>query len=850
MVAATTLKRSFLQMRLGSLVFVVIAMALILAAPGLYLCVSASESVGPIQGSQSGCSSVDVNIDVSNWDKIVDDYGPIDPAIKKIKGQYALFILPLLFTFLSIGLHFYSVDKRLELLALVVACLNSLACGGAEAWYAAGFGVVDGLLGGSSLSAGADSVGASLNIRVYDAGWCAAAAFLFLNAILHATDALMIKRTFINRLEAKPEPSWGSPTPPRQTESMSITFSDYLSLSVPSLSSVFKMFILYWIALLCLNSAMSLNLLPEARMTAPQIIAHHGYPVETVSTTTADGYILELHHITGGRNESTTPKERKPVVFLQHGLEDASTTWVANLPDQSAGFMFADAGFDVWLGNVRGSTYGKRHTYLNPRSQQFWQFSWDEMAAHDLPAMIDTVLDRTGQKNLYYVGHSQGTLMMSAKLSEDPAFASKIKKFFAIAPVSTVHHIGGLLRFLAYPGYFFVSAIEHMFGAGEFIAVKSSFMRIASNIVCFATPGNELCSNLIFLIAGPDSNQLNRTRIPVYFSHAPAGTSTQNILHWAQMVSSGKMEKYDLRNELENCKKYGSFAPPEYDISKITTDTYLFWSDKDWLANSKDISNSFLKKLSPEVLKGSYRLNDFNHLDFVWGMRAAEEVYKPIIEIIKSDWNAQISVEGMQNDGSVLEMPDELELNDNESENVSAFTRSKHFLVDDREHLYKMPVDSLTDVFLQRLVYVYPPLPCTLSDIRSVQMNHLGLPSTPINKEQADKITNVQHDIDSVLGVMRNNIQNVLERDEKLSNLTTRIDMLQSGAGEFAVNARMARRQAERRRLMWRLLVLVLFALLLLYLLHSIVGFDVLWTRSPENDKTMPINHGNVSANQ
>ncbi|KAK0418646.1 hypothetical protein QR680_013687 [Steinernema hermaphroditum] len=752
MVAATTLKRSFLQMRLGSLVFVVIAMALILAAPGLYLCVSASESVGPIQGSQSGCSSVDVNIDVSNWDKIVDDYGPIDPAIKKIKGQYALFILPLLFTFLSIGLHFYSVDKRLELLALVVACLNSLACGGAEAWYAAGFGVVDGLLGGSSLSAGADSVGASLNIRVYDAGWCAAA-----------------------------------------TESMSITFSDYLSLSVPSLSSVFKMFILYWIALLCLNSAMSLNLLPEARMTAPQIIAHHGYPVETVSTTTADGYILELHHITGGRNESTTPKERKPVVFLQHGLEDASTTWVANLPDQSAGFMFADAGFDVWLGNVRGSTYGKRHTYLNPRSQQFWQFSWDEMAAHDLPAMIDTVLDRTGQKNLYYVGHSQGTLMMSAKLSEDPAFASKIKKFFAIAPVSTVHHIGGLLRFLAYPGYFFVSAIEHMFGAGEFIAVKSSFMRIASNIVCFATPGNELCSNLIFLIAGPDSNQLNRTRIPVYFSHAPAGTSTQNILHWAQMVSSGKMEKYDLRNELENCKKYGSFAPPEYDISKITTDTYLFWSDKDWLANSKDISNSFLKKLSPEVLKGSYRLNDFNHLDFVWGMRAAEEVYKPIIEIIKSDWNAQISVEGMQNDGSVLEMPDELEL---------------------------------------------------------VQMNHLGLPSTPINKEQADKITNVQHDIDSVLGVMRNNIQNVLERDEKLSNLTTRIDMLQSGAGEFAVNARMARRQAERRRLMWRLLVLVLFALLLLYLLHSIVGFDVLWTRSPENDKTMPINHGNVSANQ
>lgn len=39
------------------------------------------------------------------------------------------------------------------------------------------------------------------------------------------------------------------------------------------------------------------------------------------------------------------------------------------------GFMFADAGFDVWLGNFRGCTYGKRHQTLTPKDHEFWQFT-------------------------------------------------------------------------------------------------------------------------------------------------------------------------------------------------------------------------------------------------------------------------------------------------------------------------------------------------------------------------------------------------------------------------------------------------------------------------------------------
>ena len=77
----------------------------------------------------------------------------------------------------------------------------------------------------------------------------------------------------------------------------------------------------------------------------------------------------------------------KPVVFLQHGLLASADSWVSN--EASIAFTLANKGYDVWLGNQRGTKYSRTHSWLNPDKLEdlhYWDFSFTEMGEIDAPA--------------------------------------------------------------------------------------------------------------------------------------------------------------------------------------------------------------------------------------------------------------------------------------------------------------------------------------------------------------------------------------------------------------------------------------------------------------------------------
>ncbi|XP_048191330.1 lipase member K [Perognathus longimembris pacificus] len=366
---------------------------------------------------------------------------------------------------------------------------------------------------------------------------------------------------------------------------------------------------------------------PEATMNISQIISYWGYSHEKYDVVTNDGYILGIYRITHGRG---CPRKRafRPVVYLQHGLIASASDWICNLPNNSLAFLLADHGYDVWMGNSRGNTWSRKHVTLSPESSEYWAFSLDEMAKYDLPATINLIIEKTGQEQLYYVGHSQGTTIAFIAFSTNQELAKRIKIFFALAPVVTVKHTRSPMKKLTTLSK---QAVKVLFG-DKIFSPHTLLDQFIATKVCNRKIFRSMCSNFLFTLTGSDPQNLNMSRLDVYLSQSSAGTSVQNMLHWAQAVNSGQLQAYDWGNPDKNMMHFHQLTPPFYNITKMEVPTAIWSGGQDVVADIKDT-----EELLPKVANLIYYKNipHYNHMDFYLGKDAPQEIYQDLIRMIE-----------------------------------------------------------------------------------------------------------------------------------------------------------------------------------------------------------------------
>ena len=176
------------------------------------------------------------------------------------------------------------------------------------------------------------------------------------------------------------------------------------------------------------------------------MITDAGFHSEEHQVVTYDGYILTIHRIL---NPDLGSPHGKPVVLLQHGLLSDSADWIIGDREKAFGFLLADAGYDVWLGNFRGNMYSRNHTTLDPDQEIFWRFSWDQMGEFDLPAMLQYVRDLTGRQQMLYVGHSKGTRAFWVMMNRHPEMNSVISLMVGMVPVAASTNMASPIEYIA-----------------------------------------------------------------------------------------------------------------------------------------------------------------------------------------------------------------------------------------------------------------------------------------------------------------------------------------------------------------------------------------------------------------
>ncbi|KFB37048.1 AGAP011718-PA-like protein [Anopheles sinensis] len=372
------------------------------------------------------------------------------------------------------------------------------------------------------------------------------------------------------------------------------------------------------------------------------------YPIEKHVLTTPDGYILKLHRIPDPLQfEDTTtptasdqdsellrfgPKNRfRGAVLLVPGLFSTAADFVVTGPENGLAFVLADAGYDVWMANVRGSRFARKNVRLNVAQSEFWDFSFHEIGTIDIAAIVDYILRETNQPKVFYVGHNQGMSDLLALLASKPRYNRKIHHAIGLAPVAFLGTTENrVIRRAAELTDRLYATLRSM-NVNE-IKPSPDFVRLLSGTVCSGET-NELCAEMLRGFLGSTVDR-SRNLLPIIVDDLLSSISTRQLIHFGQLMQTRKFQQFDHKNHMINMQRYGQGKPPEYNLSRVRLPVSLFYGTRDFVTSIKDAY-----KLKDELknVKHFIEVPGMNHIDFVYSDKLYGLVNRKIIEIFNEN---------------------------------------------------------------------------------------------------------------------------------------------------------------------------------------------------------------------
>ena len=146
-----------------------------------------------------------------------------------------------------------------------------------------------------------------------------------------------------------------------------------------------------------------------------KVAAKYGYSWKPYEVETEDGWFLTVMRITAVDGVELSKSEEmadKPPVFLQHGGLQSGFSWMGEgILGPSLPGALAERGYDVWVGNSRGTKYSNvnRKDAEGWTLKEHWDFDWSDFGNYDIPAVVETILEETGKPKVTLIGYSQGS---------------------------------------------------------------------------------------------------------------------------------------------------------------------------------------------------------------------------------------------------------------------------------------------------------------------------------------------------------------------------------------------------------------------------------------------------------